>query len=516
MPKPPLIDRAIGYVSPRWAASRAQYRAYAAALPEFGALYTGGSQSRIDTGWPTTIGYTGSNTPLNRYRLTKLRDRAREMDRNNAIASGMLDRTVENVVGRGFGLRATTANDDFNARCEDLWETNKDSLDLRGMSTWTQLQRMVLRSFLLDGDIGCGLVSRGSNANLQLFEGDLIDTQYGGYDLEQRIFEGIQYNAKWRPLAFHVVSINGLGLREEQPPIAASDFIFWARRKTNSQSRGEPALSQVFRLFDQVDAYIEAVIIAARIGACQSLMITKNNAGNAFGNLASATNSQGNQQKIRTIEPGSINYLQNGESVTGFNPTQPTHSFPDFVAALLRICGVTLGLPLELVLLDFSRTNYSSARASLLQAYRTFQTLQQEMISVFHSRVYRWRISKWVKDGTLEVPAAIRDSYWSHQWTPPGWAWIDPVKELQAAMMSVDAGMQTLSGIAHEQGREWMDLLTQRAKEIEKCKELGVPDIRSSLTRDAGANVAAANQPTPGQTTEEDEDEESDASDTGD
>lgn len=486
-----VIDRLIGNVSPKWAAEREYYRSVREQIPRFDAVYAGQLPTRLDTQWNTTVGYMGANNPLNRWRLTKMRDRSRDLERNNAVACAMLDRCVENVIGHGFTLRPLTSDTGFNKDAKELWDDWLGGADLRGMASAAELQRLVFRCMLRDGDAGVAFVRKGSDAYLQTFTGDLIDTAYGGYNFAENILDGIKFDQNGRPLEYHVLGIAMDGQRSETI-ISARDFVFMARRRSPNQTRGEPAFAQNFALFDQISGYVEAAVVAARIAACQALLIKSNNAGKEFGTLVQSQNSNNQGQAFETMEPGMVRRLRPGEDVVTVNPAQPTQSFPDFITQLLRFAGITMGLPLELVMLDFSRTNYSSARASLLQAYRSFRTLQQQFADQFLARTYRWRLSKWVKDGTLAVPAAIEDSFWDHTWQSPGWAWVDPQREIAGAMAEIDAGFNSRTAAMAERGRDFEDVAKRLAEELETLEKLGLSVSRSTLTRDPlPAGVAA-------------------------
>jgi len=493
--KPPLLDRLIGIVSPERALKRAESREMLETFPARQAAYRSQLPTRLDTQWNTTIGYMGANNPLNRWRLTKMRDRARDLERNNAVACAMLDRAVENVIGHGFTLRPQTADEGFNKDAKGLWDSWFKTADIRGLSSATAFQQLMFRCYLRDGDVGAAFVRWQGEAYLQMITGDLIDTKFGGYDFANNILDGIKFDSRGRPLEFHLLTYALDGQRSENI-VPARDFVFMSRRRGPDQTRGEPCFAQVSQLMDQIDGYTEATVIAARIAACQGLLIKTSDAGKAFMTLQQQANANNFQQASAPMEPGMIRYIRPGDDVVQVTPQQPTQSFPDFISQLLRFAGVTLGMPLELVMLDFSRTNYSSARASLLQAYRAFRTLQQEFADQFLSRVYRWRISKWVKSGALTVPATIEDSFWSHKWITPGWAWVDPQREIAAAMMEIDAGFNTLTDILAQHGREFEDVVTRRSEEIKRLKEQGVPTAHSGLTRDdVPAGQAAAMRP---------------------
>ena len=72
------------------------------------------------------------------------------------------------------------------------------------------------------------------------------------------------------------------------------------------------------------------------------------------------------------LEGGTFIPLYPGDKMTPFTPSRPAPQFANFVEAVARQIGVAAGMPYELVMKDFSTTNYSSARASLLEAWRFF------------------------------------------------------------------------------------------------------------------------------------------------
>src|SRR5688572_31934666 len=105
------LDRAVEFVAPTWAAQRHSARQYLAS-------YRGGTTTRLDRNLPTSAGVHGWNHALAGSALTTLRDRARHLDRNNCLASSLLDRATENVVGPGMRLQVRTKNTAWNERVE--------------------------------------------------------------------------------------------------------------------------------------------------------------------------------------------------------------------------------------------------------------------------------------------------------------------------------------------------------------------------------------------------------------
>ena len=58
------------------------------------------------------------------------------------------------------------------------------------------------------------------------------------------------------------------------------------------------------------------------------------------------------------------------------------------------------------------------------------------------------------------------------QWIGGGWGWVDPVKEVDASKKAIDYGLSTLAEETAAQGRDWEEVLEQKARENDKISEL--------------------------------------------
>jgi lambda family phage portal protein len=495
---------------PERAARRAEARAMLGAWQRIENSYKGGVNTRLTTGYPPSRGMGGSNHALRESTLRAMRDRSRNLDRNNPVAASLLDRAVENVIGHGMKLQAQTEDDGFNEEVEALWSDwwCDGRADIRGMMTGAQMEQLWYREHLRDGDFGVILHDLGPDQlYVQTIPGEQIDTEYGGNDDKTRTYSGIQFDKYGRPVAFNVMDEETNTYRQTSKKIPARDFIFFPRMKDAQQVRGEPLFATVFDLFDNTSGIIDAAAVAVRIATCQAMIVKKAAPSSATAPLQESTNSQGRSQKIQTIEPGMIHYLQVGEEVESFNPHQPQQNLSEFLRFLFRTVGIAAGLPLEILLLDFSQSNYSNARAALLQLQRAARPQQRLFCKRVMSRIYQWRVSKWAASGQLKVPNSISQTYWDHNFLPPGWAWIDPDKDGRANMMKLDANLTTLSQIAAEQGEEWEDIAIARARELKMAKKLELPETRSNQTRDVGLAAGEPAQPNSPPKDKDDDDE---------
>jgi lambda family phage portal protein len=465
------VDDVIAFFSPERANKRRQHRA-------FSQSYRAASHTRLGRAKPINA---SADYHLERgYDRIEMVDRARAVERDNPIACGLLDRAVENIIGCGIMPQAKTEDAEWNAKAEELFAEWNIEADIRGLDSFYELQALGVRSYLRDGDFGTILLDSGQ---IQMVESDQIAAPTDKRFTPNHV-DGIDLDDRGKPVSYNIVKGRGdqhyYPRRRDQVErikIPAADFIFVARRHRLGQTRGEPCFAQSFELFDQLDGLIESVVVAARMAACFGMVITSNYPPNQ---LPTLTGADGKTYRDWSLEPGMVKTLQPGEEIKQVKPDHPSQNFADFMATMGRLLGLQLGLPLELVFMDFSRTNYSSARAALIQAQASFKKVQDRLITHFCRRIYLWNIERWIEDGLLEA----RDDWKKHTWARPAWKWIDPLKEVQANMIAVDAGMMTLSDVAKSQGRDLLELFEQRSRELKMQRDLNIPEVRSNYGRD--------------------------------
>jgi lambda family phage portal protein len=537
-----FLDKAIGALSPAWAAKRNQNKVRSKLAADFPAQYLGGQNgslafggsqgSRVSTPWlvsPKDPSLRFASYPA----MRAMRDRARSLERNNELAKALLETTVANVVGpKGFQLQCNANNPAWTEEHNAAWNKQAQKLmedwfttaDISGRD-WVDHQKTVFRSCLRDGDVGVILDEDGY---LQGIEGDLIadpDVRYAKQNSinTDNILFGVEVDGFNNALAYWVTPLS-VGTSDDAPPsqrIAEQDFIFIPNRTRFGQLRGETIYTTIFDLLDQISKWKQATLMSALIAACFGVAITKNDGGqNVYTPGNAAVNSAGQNQSQINLEPGSIQYLQPGESIETINPANPGHNFPQNLTAMVRLAGLPFRMPLELVLLDFSKTNYSSARASLQQAYAGFESWQEFFKARYLKRVYQWRISKFIKAGALEA----NPDAWSHRWISKAWPFLDPQVEFTAIQMGIDIGTTTLTDVLQAHGIGIDDYIAKRRTELEKLLAAKIPVLHSqSLTADGAPaptdpadDEETTDQPSPDNDNEDNDNEDNEITEDGD
>jgi lambda family phage portal protein len=174
------------------------------------------------------------------------------------------------------------------------------------------------------------------------------------------------------------------------------------------------------------------------------------------------------------MEGGTFIPLYPGDKLTPYVPNRPPNTYPAFVESITRQIGVALGLPYELICKDFSKTNYSSARAALNEAWRMFLVRRQWLATYWCAPVYKLWFEEAVNAGMIEAPDFYENApfYLRARWIGPGRLYVDPTKEAQAAQIRMETMVSTLEMECAEQGLDYEEVMEQRALELERMKEL--------------------------------------------
>jgi lambda family phage portal protein len=172
-----------------------------------------------------------------------------------------------------------------------------------------------------------------------------------------------------------------------------------------------------------------------------------------------------------------------GQEFTPLDWQHPNSGFGDFVKAMLR--GAAMGMDLSYSTLtgDLREVNFSSLRQGVLDEREGWRTLQTFAIAHACKPIFRAWLGMAVLTGQLQLPAKMSLDAVARaaQWTPRGWDWVDPKKDVDADISSIRSGQNTLKASAAKRGLDWKEIILQRKAEIEFAKKNNVPiDLTTS------------------------------------
>jgi len=495
------IDNVISFFSPRSGFRRKMYREVMNITQAFGA-YKGAGHNRLRSSWlPRNSSADEALLP----ELSDLRERSRDLNRNDAHASGITSTMTTNVIGTGIrpqsrvdreflGISEKSAAN-FQKKAERAWKRWLPYSDAGQRMDFYEIQSLVDRQILENGE---ALIiplmlkdkTRPYSFALQVIESDRLDTPPEKRS-DKSIRSGVKIGENGEPVSYFIQKTHpgdfryGERDRKFMEIPAKNEYgrknVFHLYHVTRSgQTRGVPFFTPVLTYFKDLAEYAEAELVAARIAACFSLFITSEASMDIAVNAGYEKNTA--NQLVESLEPGMIKHLMPGESITSFNPQRPGATFEPFVERILRAISAALGLPYELVAKDFSKTNYSSARAALLEARRYFKVKQEWLSRKLCQPVWDMVLEEAYLKGELgSVSFYDKRNYWSGAtWIAPGWEWVDPLKEAKAAEVGLKNGIVTHSDLYSAQGKDWEESFEQRKRELDKMNELGLPQNNES------------------------------------
>lgn len=173
-----------------------------------------------------------------------------------------------------------------------------------------------------------------------------------------------------------------------------------------------------------------------------------------------------------------IPHLYPGEKLELKQPQHPHAAFAQFEEAVLRHLAGGFNLTYEQFSRDYSKTNYSSARAAMIEAWRFFSGRRHFIAARIASAYYAAWLEEAMDSGAVETPAGAPSFWeakaaWSRaQWLGPGKGHIDPLKEETATKVAFDNQTTTLEKECAERGLDWEEVLEQRAAEAKRRQEL--------------------------------------------
>jgi lambda family phage portal protein len=149
----------------------------------------------------------------------------------------------------------------------------------------------------------------------------------------------------------------------------------------------------------------------------------------------------------------------------------------DVLASQLRLVSLGLNLSYELLSGDLSRVNFSSGRMGSMEDRKHFRRDQAWLVAHFCKPIFARWLETVAMRNEVDIPdfATNRSRYLaSVSWKCPGWAWVDPLKEINAHKEALKAGLTTLSEVCSAQGLDYSEVLEQLGHEKEMAKEFGL------------------------------------------
>ena len=447
--------------------------------------YDSGSFARGGENWTPVDGRAEDINVMSR---DTIRHRARDLERNADYVEAAILAMERNVVGSGIRLDCKLEDTELEQKIENLWERwcHAENCDVTGRLCFCEILKMAVRRMMVDGGLLLVATYTGNKKfplQLQIKEVDELNAGILFHGKNQ-VVGGIEIDASNRPVAYHFTVYDVYGETGKNVRIPADRVIYLNRIKRTSQVREVSSFANVLSRLRDLNQFLNAVSVKERMLACLAVFVKKVNAALGLGRNQKVDKETG--AKKRKLSPGMIMELDAGDEIQVVNPSGQASNAKDMVSILLRAVSSAMGLSYEAVSRDMSQSNYSSARQNLIEDRETYKEWQHYLSEHLCRKVYHWWLDSCVMAGGLSIPDyfSAPEKYTECRWIAKGMSWIDPAKEANANRIAMATYQTTLEEVAAEQGKDWREILAQRAKEEKLMKELGLEVMQNVYSKE--------------------------------
>lgn len=466
------FDSVIGFFSPKAEYKR---RAYRKANNIVKRKFEGASKSERLGGWKTAgLSVNSENSAA----IAILRNRSRDLVRNNPYASRGISVIQHNTVGKGIIPQIE------NNRLEEAWEdwAGTTACDFDGRLTFYDMQSLAMRSIAESGEVVIRKrMVEDPNSDipfkLQLLEGDFISNsqdQFKRTEGKNRIFQGVEIDANGKKVAYHLYenhpgatgvesSFKSSALHKTiRVPVA--DIMHGYRDDRPGQLRGVPWLAPLLIRLKDLDDYEDAQLMRQKIAACFSVFVR---------DAIDVDTDLSEQEKIELgskVEPGLIEYLPPGKDISLANP--PTvENYGEYMSVNLHSIAAGLNITYESLTGDLSQVNFSSTRMGWLEMYRHIDAWR---MLILNNKINKPALDIFYQGAILSGLMRESEKPKRTRWTAPRREMIDPTKEVPATAEAIRNGIKTWSEVVREQGRYPAEVAEEIASDYSLLDSKGI------------------------------------------
>ena len=451
----------------------------------FARSYQGANTGRLFSDFKATS--TSADAEI-RDNIRILRDRARELARNDAYIARYLNLMVSNVIGKhGIRVSSKSRNDNgsLDLAANQLIEaafkdwTKLGNCTTNGRLSFLDCQKIFIEGLARDGEILVRKIKNKSKYGFQLhfLEADHLDETMNEPSklTGNKIKMGVEVDEYDKPVAYHLYKGHpyaSVYLNNKQHiRVPADEIIHVYMPNRAEQTRGVTFLAPVIANLAQYSGYLEAEIVAARVASCTMGFITSPD-GDGYVGDGEPTDTF---NPTMTAEAGVFNQLPAGHTVETWQATHPTSAFESFTTSVLRSVASGLNISYHALSNDLTSVNYSSIRQGALEDRSNYMLMQQFCIEHFITPIFECWLEMAISSGSINLPIGKFDKFAnSVTFIPRSFAWIDPLKEMQSHILGLQNGTITYSDISASFGRDTEELFEQHQKEIELAKQYGI------------------------------------------
>jgi lambda family phage portal protein len=471
--------------------------------------------------------------------------RAADMLRNDSFMNAGQALHKDNIVGSMFFLNSKPNTKVLGL--DDVWATEfqaeveaKFTLWAESLNNWpdasrrnnfTDLIRLAVGVYLAGGEVLATVEwmreqRRPFQTAIQMIENSrLSDPGDQAYDFD-RTRGGIKFNSYGAPQGYYIRRALPGQVNEWKDnyrwsyvratnSIGRPQVIHLVEQNRPGQSRGISQLVAAMKEMKMTKDFRDVTLQNAVVNASFAATIESDlPTGEVFASLGGGDAAGGvidyagaYLTAVQKFSDSSKNMSMDGAKIPHLLPGSKLNLLPmgtpggigsEFESSLLRYVAANLGVSYEQFSKDYSKTNYSSARAGMVETWKYMQSRKRNVADKFASTIFRLWFEEALNLGEITSmprnPPNFYDglnmeAYTNCDWIGAGRGQIDELKETQAAILRVKSGLGTFEEELSKQGKDWRVVAAQRKREKELHDSLGLVEEESNAINAASGTV---------------------------
>jgi lambda family phage portal protein len=427
--------------------------------------------------------------------------RARNEFANNSFAYGIIFTLADDTIGTGPRLQLEPSEDLSSVMTTDPALQRRE----RRFHAWSRavklnsLLRCARIAKAVDGETFIWLQTnpaarRAVPLEPRLYEAEHVTSKLFSADNpahhksgEPVEVDGILYDQYGNPLNYKFLRVHpgrSGGVSLDKPlSVPASQVIHYANIFRAGQHRGLSEMVAALHIFNDLRRYSTAVVLAAEVAAKLSFIITTDLPPEMAsyddlcdslyhlpqgGSLTTPMDNQG-AGSFTNAEFNAVTLPVN-HKVTQMKGEQPTQSYVTFKDSKIAEAARVFSMPFNIASGNSSSYNYASGRLDH-QVYHKKLLIERETIA---QEILDPIFAAWEEYDSNQHPDDYRPASTGHAWMWDGFEHVDPIKEANAQAARLTNGVTTMAEECAREGRDYHNVLRQRKREIEECRQLGI------------------------------------------
>ncbi len=393
-----------------------------------------------------------------------LRMRARYEVANNSYAKGLVQMLANDCIGTGPRLQMLSPDEEFNDEVEREFFRWAEAVGL------PQKLRTMRFARCQDGEAFAVMTTNPKvrhlvKMDLTLLEADRISGELRWLENDASV-DGITFDTWGNPVDYRVLKYHPGDVHympgDEAIHVPAEYMLHIFRQERPGLHRGIPEITPALPLFAQLRRYNLAVLSAAEAAADFAAILYTDAPPNGESDEVEPMDSIPLERNMMLTVPA-------GWKMGQLDPKQPAANHSEFVKIILAEIARCVCSTYGTLAGDFSGHNYASGRLDN-QIYHKSILVDR---SFWETEVLNRIFEVWFREFLLAKAYVFADD--RHMWFWDGFPHVDPGKEATAQEKRLANNTTTLAAECAKDGRDYLSVLRQRAKEIKLMRELGIP-----------------------------------------